>query len=278
MEPFFSWLSTPGPWEEITLLVFALVFAFGVPFWIKKLKIKKVGKGGLEFGGDEKAKEDTSKPTESNTSASEKITNQVSYATAQDHRIFSLILKDFSSKMKSDIKDYCRKNGIDKKSDLEYNEYAEEKKYAYYNSLKEKFQEEYTSYDIVSIDDVEKILESLRDFTFNKIENVYKKIRAIAIEEHRFVTEEYEREYETFKNNMNSVANLFKENKELSAIVENQINSVLQQHYTKYKEIVIYERINILDKEIRVVEDTNKTISRRFIEEFDKIFREKSSK
>ncbi|MBR1818233.1 MAG: hypothetical protein IJ772_05215 [Bacilli bacterium] len=276
MEAFLNWLSNPGPCEEITLILVLLLVSFVIPFWITKLKISKVGKDGIEFGSREDKKDENKKKRseEGSNSIIEQKKEHISYVTTQDYKIFSLILKEFSTKIITEVKEYCRKNGINLKTEDEYREYTEEKKSIYYNELKEMFRDEYVSYDIISDTDVEDILEKLRDFTFNKIENMYRKVRSISIEEHQLLEQECKEEKETFLSNLNKYIEIKNENKNSLYSLEN----ILETHYIKCKEIYTHERISILEKQIRVIEETNKMITRKYIEEFNRVYSEKNKR
>ena len=265
MDKFFEWLAEPGPWEEMSVIIIIMLIIIGLPICLKYIKVAKITKQGIEF--------DT-KDREKKAATQNFYDNKHSTTASQDHKLFTLILRDFSHKIKAEIKEYCRLNGLNLKTDEEYKEYTEEKKSVYYSQLKEEFQNEYIAYDTVTLEDIEEILETLRDFTFHRIEVLFKKIRDISIEEHKTVDENKKIERETFEQNIANILDQFKEsdNREDSL---SRIRTIMDLHYMKYGEILLDERISILDKQIHVIEEVNKSITRRFIEEFETVYRNK---
>lgn len=262
MEAFFNWIANPGPTEEITIVAILVILMFGIPFWLKNVKIAKISKEGVEFQTNEIVKIEEKKETP---------INRLSIATTQDYKLFVLILRDFYNKIEEEIKTYCRLNGLNKKNEIEYKEYVEDKKLVYYSQLKEIFQNDYISYDIVTYEDVENIVETLRDFIFNKIDTLYKKIREISINEHNRINDAKDVEREMFTINIISNLDNFVGTDEEK---HNKVSSVLDSHYKKCKEIMSDELISIIDKQTRVIDEINKSITRRFIEEFENVYRE----
>jgi len=264
METFFNWLSSPGPYEEISVILCLLILIVGIPFWLRYLKISKISKNGVEF--------DVKSSSEKKSKYTALIDNNHSSTASQDHKLFTLILRDFSHKVKNEIKEYCRVNGLNLKTDEEYKEYIEEKKSVYFSELREMFQNEYIAYDLVTLEDVEDILETLRDYTFHRIENMYKKVRDISILEHKNLDEKKKVERQLFIENLKSLIERWKE-KEKN--LELSLDNILNIHYTEIEEIIKQERITILDKQIHIIDECNKSITRRYIEEFEKTYRQK---
>ena len=278
MSGLFEWMATPGPTEEITMLVLVAVIFIALPIWIKTLKISKISKSGIEFDKDSEKTEDKEKNPQAMSDKStdnSQSSGNLSITASQDYKLFSLILRDFGNRVKNEIKKYCKDNGINLKGIEEYGYYIDGKKQNYFYELKEFFQAEYTTYDLVSNVDIIKILENSKDYIFKKIDLLYKKIRTISIEEHDKINKKYEGERRKFQNGILGYIESIRQLKD----DENKIdpNNTIDLHYTEYREILLAERISILDKQISTIEDINISVKRHLLEEFEKVYIEKKS-
>ena len=205
MNAFFAWLSTPGPFEEILLVVILLILLGFVSFIIAK--------GFLDCdikGIRIKSKDNREKPNDKPVAQREKLNKSdlnnsssvlganVSILATQDYRIISLIIQAHSNRIREEMKQYCSVNGLDKKDRDSYMIYVDEKKNLYISELKEMFNREYVSYDIISISDIYEIIEESKERMMNKLEKLYIKLRDISIEEHTKINESKKVLFETY--------------------------------------------------------------------------------
>ena len=195
MSTLFTWLSTPGPFEEILLVIILLILLGFIGFLIARGSIDCNIKG-VRIKSKNKEKENDKpevqdeKPNKSDLNNSSSVLGaNVSILATQDYRIISLIIQAHANRIREEMKQFCSVNGLDKKDRDSYMIYVDEKKNLYISELKEMFNREYVSYDIISISDIYEIIEESKEKIMSKLEKLYIKLRDISIEEHTKINE-----------------------------------------------------------------------------------------
>ena len=271
MNAFFAWLSTPGPFEEILLVVILLILLGFVSFIIAK--------GFLDCdikGIRIKSKDDREKPNDKPVAQREKLNKSdlnnsssvlganVSILATQDYRIISLIIQAHSNRIREEMKQYCSVNGIDKKDRDSYMIYVDEKKNLYISELKEMFNREYVSYDIISISDIYEIIEESKERMMNKLEKLYIKLRDISIEEHTKINESKKVLFETYlEKALEWREKTYSSDKEAKDILIEYLN----QYHKTCENLTINERIDVLNKQLQKIDTIKKDLVDIFLTE-----------
>ena len=270
MNAFFAWLSTPGPFEEI-LLVFVLLIILGfigilivkglVDCDIKGVKIKSKDK---EKPNDKPVVQQE-KPNKSDLNNSSSVLGaNVSILATQDYRIISLIIQAHSNRIREEMKQYCSVNGLDKKDRDSYMIYVDEKKNLYISELKEMFNREYVSYDIISISDIYEIIEESKERMMNKLEKLYIKLRDISIEEHTKINESKKELFETYlEKALEWRGKTYSSDKEVRDILIEYLN----QYHKTCENLTINERIDVLNKQVQKIDTIKKDLVDIFLTE-----------
>lgn len=270
MNAFFAWLSTPGPFEEI-LLVFVLLIILGfigiliakglVDCEIKGVKVKSKDK---EKPNDKPVVQQE-KPNKSDLNNSSSVLGaNVSILATQDYRIISLIIQAHSNRIREEMKQYCSVNGLDKKDRDSYMIYVDEKKNLYISELKEMFNREYVSYDIISISDIYEIIEESKERMMNKLEKLYIKLRDISIEEHTKINESKKELFETYlEKALEWRGKTYSSDKEVKDILIEYLN----QYHKTCENLTINERIDVLNKQVQKIDTIKKDLVDIFLTE-----------
>jgi hypothetical protein len=270
MNAFFAWLSTPGPFEEI-LLVFVLLIILGfigiliakglVDCDIKGVKVKSKDK---EKPNDKPVVQQE-KPNKSDLNNSSSVLGaNVSILATQDYRIISLIIQAHSNRIREEMKQYCSVNGLDKKDRDSYMIYVDEKKNLYISELKEMFNREYVSYDIISISDIYEIIEESKERMMNKLEKLYIKLRDISIEEHTKINESKKELFETYlEKALEWRGKTYSSDKEVRDILIEYLN----QYHKTCENLTINERIDVLNKQVQKIDTIKKDLVDIFLTE-----------
>lgn len=270
MNAFFAWLSTPGPFEEILLVVILLILLGFVGFLIAKGSLDCNIKG-VQIKSKDKEKPNEKpvvqqeKPNKSDLNNSSSVLGaNVSILATQDYRIISLIIQAHSNRIREEMKQYCSVNGLDKKDRDSYMIYVDEKKNLYISELKEMFNREYVSYDIISISDIYEIIEESKEKMMNKLEKLYIKLRDISIEEHTKINESKKEVFDFYIGKA-----LEWRNKSYSS--EDEIKNILTEYLTQYNKtcenLTINERIDILNKQVQKIDTIKKDLVDIFLTE-----------
>ena len=134
MNAFFAWLSTPGPFEELLVVVILMILLGFVGFIIAKGLLDCDIKGIRIKSKDNKEKPNDKpvvkqeKPNKSDLNNSSSVLGaNVSILATQDYRIISLIIQAHSNRIREEMKQYCSVNGLDKKDRDSYMIYVDEK-------------------------------------------------------------------------------------------------------------------------------------------------------
>lgn len=271
MNAFFAWLSTPGPFEEILLVVILLILLGFVSFIITKGLLDCDIKG-IRI----KSKDNKEKPNDKPVAQREKLNKSdlnnsssvlganVSILATQDYRIISLIIQAHSNRIREEMKQYCSVNGLDKKDRDSYMIYVDEKKNLYISELKEMFNREYVSYDIISISDIYEIIEESKERMMNKLEKLYIKLRDISIEEHTKINESKKVLFETYlEKALEWREKTYSSNKEVKDILIEYLN----QYHKTCENLTINERIDVLNKQVQKIDTIKKDLVDIFLTE-----------
>ena len=188
----------------------------------------------------------------------------VSILATQDYRIISLIIQAHSNRIREEMKQYCSVNGLDKKDRDSYMIYVDEKKNLYISELKEMFNREYVSYDIISISDIYEIIEESKERMMNKLEKLYIKLRDISIEEHTKINESKKELFETYLGKA-------LEWREKSYSSDKEVKDVLIDYLNRYhktcENLTINERIDVLNKQVQKIDTIKKDLVDIFLTE-----------
>lgn len=271
MNAFFAWLSTPGPFEELLLVVILMILLGFVGFIIAKGLLDCDIKGIRIKSKDNKEKPNDKpvvhqeKPNKSDLNNSSSVLGaNVSILATQDYRIISLIIQAHSNRIREEMKQYCSVNGLDKKDRDSYMIYVDEKKNLYISELKEMFNREYVSYDIISISDIYEIIEESKERMMNKLEKLYIKLRDISIEEHTKINESKK---ELFENYLGKAL----EWREKSYSSDKEVKDVLIDYLNRYhktcENLTINERIDVLNKQVQKIDTIKKDLVDIFLTE-----------
>lgn len=271
MNAFFAWLSTPGPFEEILLVVILLILLGFVSFIITKGLLDCDIKGIRIKSKDNKEKSNDKpvaqreKPNKSDLNNSSTVLGaNVSILATQDYRIISLIIQAHSNRIREEMKQYCSVNGLDKKDRDSYMIYVDEKKNLYISELKEMFNREYVSYDIISISDIYEIIEESKERMMNKLEKLYIKLRDISIEEHTKINESKKVLFETYlEKALEWKEKTYSSDKEAKDILIEYLN----QYHKICENLTINERIDVLNKQVQKIDTIKKDLVDIFLTE-----------
>ena len=271
MNAFFAWLSTPGPFEEILLVAILLILLGFVSFIIAKGLLDCDIKGIRIKSKDNKEKPNDKpvaqreKPNKSDLNNSSSVLGaNVSILATQDYRIISLIIQAHSNRIREEMKQYCSVNGLDKKDRDSYMIYVDEKKNLYISELKEMFNREYVSYDIISISDIYEIIEESKERMMNKLEKLYIKLRDISIEEHTKINESKKVLFETYlEKALEWREKTYSSDKEAKDILIEYLN----QYHKTCENLTINERIDVLNKQLQKIDTIKKDLVDIFLTE-----------
>ena len=270
MSTLFTWLSTPGPFEEILLVIILLILLGFIGFLIARGSIDCNIKG-VRIKSKNKEKENDKpevqdeKPNKSDLNNSSSVLGaNVSILATQDYRIISLIIQAHANRIREEMKQYCSVNGLDKKDRDSYMIYVDEKKNLYISELKEMFNREYVSYDIISISDIYEIIEESKERMMNKLEKLYIKLRDISIEEHTKINESKTELFET------CLAKAL-EWREKSYSTDKEAKDVLIEYLKRFRKtcenLTISERIDVLNKQVQKIDTIKKDLVDIFLTE-----------
>ena len=271
MNAFFAWLSVPGPFEELLVVIILMILLGFVGFIIAKGLLDCDIKGIRIKSKDNKEKPNDKpvvkqeKPNKSDLNNNSSVLGaNVSILATQDYRIISLIIQAHSNRIREEMKQYCSVNGLDKKDRDSYMIYVDEKKNLYISELKEMFNREYVSYDIISISDIYEIIEESKERMMNKLEKLYIKLRDISIEEHTKINESKKELFETYLGKA-------LEWREKSYSSDKEVKDVLIDYLNRYhktcENLTINERIDVLNKQVQKIDTIKKDLVDIFLTE-----------
>lgn len=271
MNAFFAWLSIPGPFEELLIVIILMILLGFVGFIIAKGLLDCDIKG-IRI----KSKDNKEKPNDKPVAQREKLNKSdlnnsssvlganVSILATQDYRIISLIIQAHSNRIREEMKQYCSVNGLDKKDRDSYMIYVDEKKNLYISELKEMFNREYVSYDIINISDIYEIIEESKERMMNKLEKLYIKLRDISIEEHTKINESKKELFETYLGKA-------LEWREKSYSSDKEVKDILIDYLNRYhktcENLTINERIDVLNKQVQKIDTIKKDLVDIFLTE-----------
>lgn len=269
MKEFFNWLSTPGPFEELIVLFILIILLLFIAYLIRKVSIEYKGLRVTQNGNDknENKTANETKPEKNNTQ--EKSDNtvlgaKISLLATQDYRIISLIIQAHANRIREEMKQYCSINGLDKKSRDSYMVYVDEKKNLYISELKEMFNREYVSYDILSVSDIYEIIEETKESIMNKLEKLYVKLRDISIDEHAKINKSKKELFDFYLNKAIEWRNKeYKSEEDMRSILEEYLN----QYNKTCENLTINERIDILNKQLQKIDASKKDLVDIFLTE-----------
>jgi hypothetical protein len=273
MKEFFNWLSTPGYTEEIIMIIVLILLLLFICYIIRRVNINIKGVNITQATGREnnKNENDKIKPIENtqiqNDNKKHDIDNNayggnISVTATQDYRIISLIIQAHSNRIREEMKQYCSVNGLDKKDRDSYMLYVDEKKNLYISELKEMFNREYVSYDIISIGEVYEIIEEVKDAMMNKLEKLYIKLRDISIDEHGKINRTRSDLFDMYLQKA-----LEWRRKEYNS--DDECRSILKEYLEQYNKscetLILDERIDILNKQVQKIDTTKKDLTDIFL-------------
>lgn len=270
MSTLFTWLSTPGPFEEILLVIILLILLGFIGFLIARgsidcnIKGVRIKSKNKEKENDKSEVQDE-KPNKSDLNNSSSVLGaNVSILATQDYRIISLIIQAHANRIREEMKQFCSVNGLDKKDRDSYMIYVDEKKNLYISELKEMFNREYVSYDIISISDIYEIIEESKEKIMNKLEKLYIKLRDISIEEHMKINESKKELFETCLTKA-------LEWREKSYSTDKEAKDVLIEYLNRFRKtcenLTINERIDVLNKQVQKIDTIKKDLVDIFLTE-----------
>ena len=270
MSTLFTWLSNPGPFEEILLVIILLILLGFIGFLIARGSIDCNIKG-VRIKSKNKEKENdkpevqNEKPNKSDLNNSSSVLGaNVSILATQDYRIISLIIQAHANRIREEMKQFCSVNGLDKKDRDSYMIYVDEKKNLYISELKEMFNREYVSYDIISISDIYEIIEESKEKIMSKLEKLYIKLRDISIEEHTKINESKTELFEI------CLAKAL-EWREKSYSTDKEAKDVLIEYLKRFRKtcenLTISERIDVLNKQVQKIDTIKKDLVDIFLTE-----------
>jgi len=258
MKEFFDWLSNPGIGEELFVLILLLIILGVFIFILKKSDSVDTKWFKIKNKKKEEATTNNSEQTKGKDNKNDNLCgSNASIIASQDYRIISLIVQSHAGRIREEMKQYCSINGLDKKTKDEYMMYVDEKKNLYIAELKEMFNHEYMSYDIIDITDIYEIIDESKEALMNKLEKLYIKVRDISIEEHsRLNAEKIEK--------ISEVKNRFMTWYRASYATTEERESALAGFIDEYRDVceklVVNERIDILNKQVQKIDMAKKDL------------------
>ena len=140
----------------------------------------------------------------------------------------------------------------------------DEKKNLYISELKEMFNREYVSYDIISISDIYEIIEESKERMMNKLEKLYIKLRDISIEEHTKINESKKELFETYlEKALEWRGKSYSSDKEVKDILIEYLN----RYHKTCENLTINERIDVLNKQLQKIDTIKKDLVDIFLTE-----------
>lgn len=262
MDSFFKWLSNSGPFEEILMVIILIILLVFIYFIIKRVKVDCKG---IKINSDEPTNSNARNRTEDNSNVEENQkheslpsnSNNISLIATQDYRIISLIAQAHASRIREEMKQYCSINGLDKKSTDSYMLYVDEKKNLYVSEMKEMFNREYVSYDILSITDIYEIIEEIKEQMMNKLEKLYIKLRDISIEEHGKINEQKNNEMIAY---LTKVSEWHKSEFKNEKDRRNALEEIVRHYRDICEKITVNERIDILNKQLQKIDTSRRDL------------------
>lgn len=273
MDGFFAWLSQPGLSQEICVLVLILILLIFILILVAKYVSIDI-KGVKSKGSDNDNKNKNSKSSNSTKENINGLTN-TSVTATQDYKILSLIIQAHSNRVRDEMKQYCTRNGLDKKDRDEYMTYVDEKKNLYIVELCDMIRREYVSYDILSESDVFKIIEDNREIIMSKLEKLYIKLRDISICEHAKINED---KFTNFDNYINKFIAWKNCNYEKEDDCKSALSDLMNNYSQSCENIVIEERIVILDKQVQKIDVVKRDLVDILLSKIMESLQEKLSK
>ena len=270
MDGFFGWLSQPGLSQEIFLLVLVLILLIFILILVAKyvsIDIK-----GVKSKDDKKNKD--SKSSNSTKENINGLTN-ASVTATQDYKILSLIIQAHSTRVRDEMKQYCTRNGLDKKDKDDYMTYVDEKKNLFLVELCDMIRREYVSYDILSESDVFKIIEDNREIIMSKLEKLYIKLRDISVHEHAKINED---KFTNFDNYITKFVAWKNCNYEKDDDCKSALTDLMNNYSQTCENIVIEERIVILDKQVQKIDAVKRDLVDILLSKIMESLQEKLSK
>ena len=272
MKEFFNWLSTPGYTEEVIVVIVLILLLLFICYIIRKVNINIKGVN-ITQAGKENNKNETgnNKPVENiqvqqHDNNKHEIDNKyggnVSVTATQDYRIISLIIQAHSNRIREEMKQYCSVNGLDKKDRDSYMLYVDEKKNLYISELKEMFNREYVSYDIISIGEIYEIIDEVKDALMNRLEKLYVKLRDISIDEHGKINKSRSDLFDMyFQKALEWRRKDYNTDEECKSILK----EYLEQYNKSCETLILDERIDILNKQVQKIDTTKKDLTDIFL-------------
>lgn len=258
MNTLIEYLKT-GP-SAVVSLVILIAVAFACLYFLLNLIFNKGSFKfkNIEVGGNHKEKNlNPMMPSDKQNKKSSIGGSNVSITASQDYKIIYLILQAHSERISKEIELYCKKNGLNEKSKEDYDVYVDEKKNLYIHELNEMLNREYVSYDIIDIHDIKNIINELKEEIMNKVEKLYQSLRNISIDEHKTVKAKRADIYSNCLSNITLWKNI-----SYSTATENgsELEKILNVFKTEFEKIVIYERIDILDRQKQKIDVAKKDL------------------
>ena len=255
MNSFFEWLSGDGYMQEIfVVIVLLILLAFII---ILVAKYVSIDIKGVKSKDTKDKKENKSKS--SNSTANNNLFGYAksTVVASQDYKIISLIVQAHANRVRDEIKQYCTKNGLDKKDKEEYMVYVDEKKIHYMNELREMVRREYVSYDIISATDVYRVLDEVKERVMTKLEKMYISLRDISVQEHGRINKERFETFDIYLNKFISWHNCEYKNEDDEKMA---LTDLIKNYRENCEKLVINERIDILDKQVQKIDMTRKEL------------------
>ena len=272
MKEFFNWLSTPGYTEEVIVVIVLILLLLFICYIIRKVNINIKGVNITQAGKENNKNENENNKTVENIQVQQHDNNKheidnkyggnVSVTATQDYRIISLIIQAHSNRIREEMKQYCSVNGLDKKDRDSYMLYVDEKKNLYISELKEMFNREYVSYDIISIGEIYEIIDEVKDALMNRLEKLYIKLRDISIDEHSKINQSRSDLFDMyFQKALEWRRKEYNTDEECKSILK----EYLEQYNKSCETLILDERIDILNKQVQKIDTTKKDLTDIFL-------------
>ena len=274
MKEFFNWLSTPGYTEEVIVVIVLILLLLFICYIIRKVNISIRGVNITQAGKENNKNEnENNKPIENNQAHQHDNNNKheldnnayggnVSVTATQDYRIISLIIQAHSNRIREEMKQYCSVNGLDKKDRDSYMLYVDEKKNLYISELKEMFNREYVSYDIISIGEIYEIIDEVKDAMMNRLEKLYVKLRDISIDEHGKINKTRSDLFDMY---LQKALEWRRKDYNTDEECKSILKEYLEQYNKSCETLILDERIDILNKQVQKIDTTKKDLTDIFL-------------
>lgn len=254
MEPIINFLQSNGFFGLISLILLLIVFG-GIVYITLRLIVSKAQ---FKFKDIELNGNKFSKDIQNNNKTDKKDHNpNITITATQDYKIIYLIITVHANRITNEMIEYCKKNGLNKISNEDYDIYVDEKKNIYITELRDMITREYVSYDLISIQDLYEFINIIKDSITSRVDKLYRTLRDISIEQHRELNKKRIDIFSDCISTLNKWKSLTftSETEALDELVK-----IINDYKIQHEKIVVKERIDILDLQKQKIEAGRKTL------------------